>query len=121
MRLKRGELKFGGLEVDPVCRHRGAISQCQHPEELPRGVQHQGQRPTPGGGAGPQHRAGVREIHRHAQGVLATLVQAFEARHWPLASAVPVQAIKFRMEPPGLMPRDLEPLIGRLKRVCQVL
>ena len=48
-------------------------------------------------------------------------MQAFEARHWPMALAVPVGAIKFHMEPPGLMPRDLEPLIGRLKRVCQVL
>ena len=34
--------------------------------------------------------------------VLATLVQAFEARHYPMASADPVEAIKFRMEQQGL-------------------
>ena len=53
--------------------------------------------------------------------VLATLVQAFEATHCPMASADPVEAIKFRMEQQGLMPRDLEPMIGRLNRVYEVL
>ena len=53
--------------------------------------------------------------------VLATLVQAFEARHYPIASADPVEAIKFRMEQQSLMPRDLEPMIGRLNRVYEVL
>ena len=52
--------------------------------------------------------------------VLATLVQAFEATHYPMASADPVEAIKFRMEQQGLMPRDLEPMIGRLNRVYEV-
>lgn len=53
--------------------------------------------------------------------VLATLVQAFEARHYPMAPADSVEAIKFRMDQQGLMPRDLEPMIGRLNRVCEVL
>ena len=53
--------------------------------------------------------------------VLATLVQAFEARHCPMAPADPVEAIKFRMEQQGLVPRDLEPMIGRLNRVYEVL
>ena len=53
--------------------------------------------------------------------VLATLVQAFEARHCPMTPADPVEAIKFRMEQQGLMPRDLQPMIGRLNRVYEVL
>ena len=52
---------------------------------------------------------------------LATLVQAYEARHYPIDSADPVEAIKFRMDQQGLTPRDLEPMIGRLNRVYEVL
>jgi HTH-type transcriptional regulator/antitoxin HigA len=33
----------------------------------------------------------------------------------------PVEAIKFRMEQSGLTPKDLEPMIGRLNRVYEVL
>jgi HTH-type transcriptional regulator / antitoxin HigA len=53
--------------------------------------------------------------------VLATLVQAYEARHYPIDPADPVEAIKFRMDQQGLTPRDLEPMIGRLNRVYEVL
>ena len=53
--------------------------------------------------------------------VLATLVQAFEAKHYPVEPADPIEAIKFRMEQQGLTPRDLEPMIGRLNRVYEVL
>ncbi len=53
--------------------------------------------------------------------VLVTLVQAFEARHYPMPPADPIEAIKFRMEPQGLTPRDLVPMIGRLNRVYEVL
>jgi HTH-type transcriptional regulator / antitoxin HigA len=53
--------------------------------------------------------------------ILATLVQAYEARHFPVDSADPVEAIKFRMDQQGLTPRDLEPMIGRLNRVYEVL
>ena len=53
--------------------------------------------------------------------VLVTLVQAFEAKHYPLGPADPIEAIKFRMEQQGLTPRDLEPMIGRLNRVYEVL
>jgi HTH-type transcriptional regulator / antitoxin HigA len=53
--------------------------------------------------------------------ILATLVQAYEARHYPIDSADPVEAIKFRMDQQGLTPRDLEPMIGRLNRVYEVL
>lgn len=53
--------------------------------------------------------------------VLATLVEAYEARHYPVASPDPVEAIKFRMEQQGLSPKDLQPQIGRLNRVYEVL
>ena len=53
--------------------------------------------------------------------VLVTLVQAFETKHYPMPAADPIEAIKFRMEQQGLTPRDLEPMIGRLNRVYEVL
>lgn len=53
--------------------------------------------------------------------ILATLVQAYEARHFPVELPDPVEAIKFRMEQQGLQPKDLEPMIGRRNRVYEVL
>jgi HTH-type transcriptional regulator/antitoxin HigA len=53
--------------------------------------------------------------------ILATLVQAYEARHVPITAPDPVEAIKFRMEQSGLSVKDLEPFIGRSNRVYEVL
>lgn len=53
--------------------------------------------------------------------ILATLVQAYEARHFPIDAPDPVEAIKFRMEHSGLTVKDLEPIIGRANRVYEVL
>lgn len=53
--------------------------------------------------------------------VLVTLVEAHEKRHFPLELPDPVEAIKFRMDQMGLSPKDLEPMIGRLNRVYEVL
>ena len=53
--------------------------------------------------------------------ILATLVQAFEARHFPITAPDPVEAIKFRMEQSGLSVKDLEPIIGKSNRVYEVL
>jgi len=53
--------------------------------------------------------------------VLATLVQAYETKHFPIDLPDPVEAIKFRMEQAGLTPKDLEPMIGRRNRVYEVL
>jgi HTH-type transcriptional regulator/antitoxin HigA len=53
--------------------------------------------------------------------ILATLVQAYEARHVPIGAPDPVEAIKFRMEQSGLTVKDLEPIIGRPNRVYEVL
>lgn len=53
--------------------------------------------------------------------VLVTLVQAYEAKHYPMDLPDPVEAIKFRMEQAGLTPKDLVPMIGRINRVYEVL
>ena len=53
--------------------------------------------------------------------ILATLGQAYEAKHTPITAPDPVEAIKFRMDQSGLSVKDLEPIIGRSNRVYEVL
>src|SRR5579859_5900418 len=53
--------------------------------------------------------------------VLATLVDAYEAQHYPMDPPDPVEAIKFRMEQQGLTRRDLEDIIGTRTRIAEVL
>jgi len=53
--------------------------------------------------------------------VLATLVEAYERKHFPMDLPDPVGAIRFRMEQSGLSPKDLVPMIGQLNRVYEVL
>ena len=53
--------------------------------------------------------------------VLATLVDAYEAKHFPVASPDPIEAIEFRMDQMGLDRKDLEPFIGSRARVSEVL
>lgn len=53
--------------------------------------------------------------------ILMTLVEAFEARHFPVDLPDPIEAIKFRMEQEGLTAKDLEPAIGRRNRVYEIL
>lgn len=53
--------------------------------------------------------------------VLVTLVEAYERAHFPMDLPDAVDAIKFRMEQSGLTPADLEPVIGRMNRVYEVL
>jgi HTH-type transcriptional regulator / antitoxin HigA len=53
--------------------------------------------------------------------VLATLVEAWEAKHYSLELPDPVAAIKYHMEQNGLAPRDLVPFIGSRNRVYEVL
>jgi len=52
---------------------------------------------------------------------LLTLVEAYEAKHFPIDLPDPVDAIKFRMEQAGLTAKDLTPAIGRLNRVYEIL
>jgi HTH-type transcriptional regulator/antitoxin HigA len=53
--------------------------------------------------------------------ILATLIDAFEARRHPIDPPDPIEAILFRMEQQGLTRRDLEPMIGPRGRVAEVL
>jgi HTH-type transcriptional regulator/antitoxin HigA len=53
--------------------------------------------------------------------VLATLIDAYEAVHFPMDPPDPIEAIKFRLEQQGLTRKDLEPLIGTRTRVAEVL
>ena len=52
---------------------------------------------------------------------LITLIESYEAKHFPIDPPDPIDAIKFRMEQQGLKPKDLEPMIGQLNRVYEVL
>ena len=53
--------------------------------------------------------------------VLATLVDAYEAKRFPMDAPDPITAIEFRMEQQSLTRKDLEPLIGSRARVSEVL
>lgn len=53
--------------------------------------------------------------------VMLTLIEAYEAKNYPIEPPTPVEAIKFRMEQAGLSVKDLEPAIGRSNRVYEVL
>jgi len=53
--------------------------------------------------------------------VLGALLTAYETKHYPLELPDPIEAIKFRMEQQGLVAKDLQPMIGGLNRVYEVL
>jgi HTH-type transcriptional regulator/antitoxin HigA len=53
--------------------------------------------------------------------VLVTLVEAYEHKVYPIDLPDPVEAIKFYMEQNEMTPKDLEPVIGRINRVYEVL
>lgn len=53
--------------------------------------------------------------------VLATLIDAYEAQHYPMDPPDPVEAIKFRMEQQSMTRKDLEDIIGTRTRIAEVL
>lgn len=53
--------------------------------------------------------------------VLATLIDAYEAKYHPIDPPDPVEAIKFRMEQQGLTRKDLEPIFGTRNRTSEIL
>ena len=53
--------------------------------------------------------------------ILATLIEAYEAEHYPMDPPDPIEAIKFRMEQQGLSRKDLEKILGTRTRVSEVL
>jgi HTH-type transcriptional regulator/antitoxin HigA len=53
--------------------------------------------------------------------LLLMLVEAYEAKHYSIAPPDPIEVIKYRMEQAGLKPKDLQPMIGGLNRVYEIL
>jgi HTH-type transcriptional regulator/antitoxin HigA len=53
--------------------------------------------------------------------ILATLIDAYESRTFPMDPPDPIAAITFRMEQMGLTRKDLEPLIGTAADVADVM
>uniref|UniRef100_UPI0035E4207C helix-turn-helix domain-containing protein n=1 Tax=Segnochrobactrum spirostomi TaxID=2608987 RepID=UPI0035E4207C len=53
--------------------------------------------------------------------ILATLIDAYEAKHHPMDPPDPVEAIRFRMEQQGLTRKDLEPIFGTRNRTSEIL
>lgn len=78
------------------------------------------------------YRAALREVETHWEAdpgtptgdrieVLVTLIEAYEAKHFPIPAPDPIAAIEFMMEQKGLRRRALEPAIGGRGRVSEVL
>ncbi|HZO82327.1 MAG TPA: transcriptional regulator [Candidatus Binataceae bacterium] len=78
------------------------------------------------------HEAALREIERlwgakegtpegDRLDVLATLVEAYEEKHFPMDAPDPIEAIKFRLEQQGLDHRALVGVIGGRSRVYEVM
>ena len=53
--------------------------------------------------------------------VIGTLVQAYEAEHYPIGPSDPIEAIRFRMDQSGMGVKELVPFIGPLNRAYEVL
>ena len=53
--------------------------------------------------------------------VLATLVEVYEQKHFPIDPADPIEAIRFRLEQQGLDSRALVGVIGGRSRVYEVM
>lgn len=53
--------------------------------------------------------------------VLTTLVEAYEARHYPMDMPNPIEAIRFRMEQDGLRPKDMVSVFGATNRFHEVM
>ena len=53
--------------------------------------------------------------------VFSTLVEAYEAEHYPIVPPDPIDAIRFHMDQTGMAVADLAPYIGPRNRVYEVL
>lgn len=53
--------------------------------------------------------------------VLAALIEAYEAKHWPIDPPDPVDAISFRMDLSGYSQADLAKLIGSRSRASEIM
>jgi HTH-type transcriptional regulator / antitoxin HigA len=53
--------------------------------------------------------------------ILTTLVEAYEEQHHPIEAPEPIDAILYYLESRGLSKNDLEPIIGSLREVEDIL
>lgn len=53
--------------------------------------------------------------------LLATLVESYEMKHYPIAPPDPIDAIKFRMEQMGMTNSDMVKYLGSQSRVSEIL
>ena len=53
--------------------------------------------------------------------VLVALVEAYEARHWPIEAPDPISALEHVMEARGLRQKDLGQLIGSQSHASEIL
>lgn len=53
--------------------------------------------------------------------ILATLIEAYEARHYPIPEPDPIEYIKYKMAERGLRQRDLAVWLGSESRVSEIL
>lgn len=78
------------------------------------------------------HRAALKEVERlwnanpgtpdgDRVDVLVTLIEAYEAEHFPIPAPDPIAAINFMLEQKGMTRRDLESAIGSRGRVFVVM
>ncbi len=65
--------------------------------------------------------AGPDTVEGERLDIMVMLIEAYEAKHFPMDLPDPVEAIKFEMERKGLTVKDLEPMIGKSNRVCEIL
>jgi HTH-type transcriptional regulator / antitoxin HigA len=53
--------------------------------------------------------------------VLAGLIEAYEAKHWPIEPADPIEAIQYSMETFGYSQNDLAEVLGSRSRASEIL
>lgn len=53
--------------------------------------------------------------------ILATLIEAYEAKHYPIPEPDPIEYIKYKMAERGLRQRDLAEWLGGENRVSEIL
>ena len=53
--------------------------------------------------------------------VLSLLIEKYEEEHYPIPASDPIEAIKFLMEQNDLTRKDLQPFIGSMGRVSEIL
>jgi HTH-type transcriptional regulator/antitoxin HigA len=53
--------------------------------------------------------------------LLAAVIEAYEAKHWPIEPADPIEAIRYRMETAGYTQSDLARLLGSRPRASEIM